>query len=192
MGADGIPLGARENVSKYVGVCRVGEPIHRAYPSSLLEARFWELRPYGVLGSWFWAAPGKYDVLATWATRAEGPSCRQKRTRPWSPAPALGGHPPQERMAPDPPDGPGCLPRLVPGRSHPRVRAAHVRPYCGGHRAGAGGGRARPARGRVDPGGGHWGHDGRPAPVRRRCRCGAGRYLRGAGDGGVPGRGTSA
>jgi hypothetical protein len=28
-----------------------------------------------------WAAPGEYDVLVTWATRGEGPSCRQKRTR---------------------------------------------------------------------------------------------------------------
>ena len=28
-----------------------------------------------------WVAPGEYDVLVTWLTRGEEPSCRQKRTR---------------------------------------------------------------------------------------------------------------
>src|SRR4028119_858032 len=51
---------------------------------SFLLPLFTRVRGRIVLGTSCWAAPGEYDVLATWATRAEGPPCRQKRTRPWS------------------------------------------------------------------------------------------------------------
>src|SRR5215207_6181734 len=143
---------------------------NRILRSSLIEG----------LRCWCWAAPVVYDVFVTWATRVEGPSCQQKRTRPYScaswtslsrgrtrkrpggssygcsgsPPPALGRPPPQERLAGDPPDSGGCMPRLVSGRPYPRAGAAHVRPDSGGYRAGAGGGRTRPAGGRADARGG--------------------------------------
>src|SRR5918995_6361490 len=101
-----------------------------------------------------WAAPGEYDVLVTWATRGRVPRVGRREQGYSPPTSALGRPPPQERLAADPPDGGGSLPRLVSGRPHTRAGAAHLRSDSGGHRAGAGGGRARPAGGRADARGG--------------------------------------
>ena len=51
------------------------------YSPECVEGVFSKVRRHGVLGSSLGCA-GEYDVLVTWATRGEGPSCRQKRTRP--------------------------------------------------------------------------------------------------------------
>ena len=51
-----------------------------SYSPECVEGSFCELRTNEVLGTSLGCA-GEYDVLVTWATRGEGPSCRQKRTR---------------------------------------------------------------------------------------------------------------